>query len=555
MPALSRRVAPLAVLAALASPPAASAATPAELAEQYLQWCQKNIQDGQQAKADKHCGWYEREAKTAGLKVYGRSEIETAVAGGTSLSAAAAGTSTPGPTTGTGLAEQYLGWCQNNIQAGQQDKADKHCGLYAREAQAVGLRVYSRAEIEAAVAGGTRLSAAGAGTTPSPAPGSKVASDRSGLPWASGMSCFKRTAANQAEIEAWRGRKLDVVKGWAPITTWPRIFKWLNGGGFRSLKDSGARTVVSVPLFPASEAPTFAACASGAFNSYYRRIAQTLVDRGAPDTIIRLGWEANGSWYPWSAGKDPEGYKACFRQAAQTMKKVDKRLLIEWPMAKKGHLSYSVERIYPGNDVVDIVGVVLYDRYPTSTTQLIWDDLYDQKFLNGPYGPKTWIDFAKSKNKRLGIGEWGVSDGSAPGVGSDNPLFIENMFAFFARNAANIAYESYYNCQDNGIYRIYPEDANPLAAAAYQRLWQSGPDGVTLPPEPTGPLPPEAADAEKYLGWFQKSIREGDPVKADKNWGLYVTAATKAGIPLWTRAAVEAEVLAGNKVSALGAPG
>ena len=382
----------------------------------------------------------------------------------------------------------------------------------------------------------------------------RVAPERSGLPWASGFSCFDRSWSRQAQLEAWRGRKLDVVKGWAPRKDWAAMLKWFRGGGFKSLKESGARIAVGLPLVPDAVPPSFDACASGAYNGYFRAAARTVVDRGAPDTIFRLAWEANGSWFPWSAGKDPEGYKQCFRQAAETIKGVDKRLLIEWPMAGKGHLPFSVERIYPGDDVVDIVGVTLYDRYPTATTQAVWNDLYMKTYKGGPYGPGAWVEFAKQHGKPLAIGEWGVSDGFAPGVGRDNPLFIENTFAFLARNAGHIAYETYYNCQDNGIYRLYPKEANPKASAAYRRLWSAGPKAVTLRRAPK-PLPPEAADAVRYLQWFQKNVRERQGAKANRHWKLYVAAAKKAKLPLWRRWAVKAEVRKGNKVSALDAPG
>ncbi len=389
---------------------------------------------------------------------------------------------------------------------------------------------------------------------PAAASPARIAPERSGLPWASGMSCFDRSWSRQPQLEAWRGRKLDVVKGWAPRKDWASMLKWFKGGGLKSLKESGARLAIGVTPVPDKVERSFDACASGAFDSYFRAIGRILVDRGVPNTIIRLAWEANGSWFPWSAGKDPEGYKQCFRQAAETIKGVDKRLLIEWPMAGKGHLPFSVERIYPGDDVVDIVGITLYDRYPTATTQAVWDDLYMKTHLGGPYGPGAWVEFAKRHGKPLGIGEWGVSDGFKPGVGSDNPLFIENVFAFFARNAGHIAYETYYNCQENGIYRLYPKAANPKASSAYQRLWRAGPKAVTLRRAPE-PLAPEAADAVRYLEWFQKNVRQGRAAKASKHWTLYVAAAKRAGLPLWQRWAVKAEVRKGAKVSALSAPG
>ena len=63
-------------------------------------------------------------------------------------------------------ADRYLQWCQNNLRGDVPAKADKHCGLYARDAGAVGLNVFARAEIEAAVDEDRVLRALDAGYAP-----------------------------------------------------------------------------------------------------------------------------------------------------------------------------------------------------------------------------------------------------------------------------------------------------------------------------------------------------------------------------------------------------
>ena len=248
------------------------------------------------------------------------------------------------------------------------------------------------------------------------------------------------------------------------------MLRWVRGGGLGALIKSKARPVVSLPLLTENTTRQFDNCARGAFDRYHREAAQVMKRRGASDAIIRLGWEANGSWFPWSAGKNPEGYKKCFRRAAKTIKSVDRKFKIEWPMAKKGHLKFNVDKIYPGGDVVDIIGVVLYDRYPSFNTQKVWNKMYNAKFNGGPYGPGAWLRYAKSKGKPLAVGEWGLSNGYTR-RSKDNPVFIENMYKFLKKNARNISYASYYNCQSNNKYRIYPKSANPKSSATYKRLW------------------------------------------------------------------------------------
>ena len=51
----------------------------------------------------------------------------------------------------------------------------------------------------------------------------------------------------------------------------------------------------------------------------------------------------------------------------------------------------------------------------------------------------------------------------------DNPLYVQNMRAFFAANAADIAYESYHNM--GGPHQLYPSARFPRAQATYRDLW------------------------------------------------------------------------------------
>ena len=99
-------------------------------------------------------------------------------------------------------------------------------------------------------------------------------------------------------------------------------------------------------------------------------------------------------------------------------------------------------------------------------------------FRGGPQGLGTWLAYAKSKGKRLGISEWGVVNGPVyPGGGGDNAYFISRMFQFFKENAADIAYESYFdrNATQLGWYhRLTPEN-NPQALAAYQARFKAQP--------------------------------------------------------------------------------
>ena len=60
--------------------------------------------------------------------------------------------------------------------------------------------------------------------------------------------------------------------------------------------------------------------ANGQYDTYFKQIAQGLKDNGLPNAIIRLGWEFNGSFYPWAAGGKEAEFAAYWRRIVDTMR-------------------------------------------------------------------------------------------------------------------------------------------------------------------------------------------------------------------------------------------
>jgi hypothetical protein len=101
--------------------------------------------------------------------------------------------------------------------------------------------------------------------------------------------------------------------------------------------------------------------AAGAHDEQYRTVARRLIGRGVSDAVLRLGHEPDGDWYPWSAQSSCEDYVAAFRHVAELFREESAEFRIEWT----GTLRYFDEFgpcAYPGDDVVDIMGLDVYDR-------------------------------------------------------------------------------------------------------------------------------------------------------------------------------------------------
>ena len=294
----------------------------------------------------------------------------------------------------------------------------------------------------------------------------------SALPWHSGAAC------SGADFEGWRKRSLDMEVGWAPKDSWTNFVKF--SANLRYIANRQTWYTVGLPMLTAEVKGQFANAAAGAFDTYYQQFAQNMVDLNMGDSIIRIGWEANGSWYPWAANGQVEAYKATFRRIAAIFKAASPAFKIEWSNARKGNV-LPIDQMYPGDDVVDFVGISYYDRFKSAATQADWKAGRDQWIVNSPVGIGAWLSFAKSHGKFLAVSEWGINNGfdqgGTMGVAGDDAIFVQNMYSFFKANARFIAYEDYFNCpQSNSgeYYQVFPSTYNPKSSATYLKNWMNG---------------------------------------------------------------------------------
>jgi Glycosyl hydrolase family 26 len=258
--------------------------------------------------------------------------------------------------------------------------------------------------------------------------------NRSGLPWASGVYPEDGTPAGAAAFAAWRGRPLDVVDAWSARATWAQIDDptWL----YQRWRGQRYTMAFGVPMIPEGvPGVSLQACANGAYDAYWREFGQVISSYGLGNSIIRLGWEFNGTWYAWKA-TDPTVWARCWQQIVTAARATAPNLRWDWDVNRgvSGGLA-NPALAYPGNAYVSMIGVDSYDSWPAATTTAGW-----QTQLNGPQGLNYWLSFAKAHGKLLSVPEWGnVATGA--GSGGDDPQYVTDMRDFFAANAADIAFE------------------------------------------------------------------------------------------------------------------
>ena len=217
------------------------------------------------------------------------------------------------------------------------------------------------------------------------------------------------------------------------------------------------RMTWSIPILP-SDGSTLAQGAAGLFDHHFAVIAQYLVAQNQGQSVIRLGWEFNGGWFPWSAGKCATCFVSYWQQIVTTMRAVPgAQFRFEWN-PNIGAIQLPPPRAYPGNDFVDIIGSDVYDNeLGEHTPSERWNQLYSE-----PYGLKWLVDFAKAHSKPISLPEWGL--GFAPAGGGDDPYFIKQM-ALFIGSQPDVDNALYWESGSSVLTRW------PLSRAAYTRYF------------------------------------------------------------------------------------
>ncbi|WP_312717580.1 glycosyl hydrolase [Mobilicoccus sp.] len=289
-----------------------------------------------------------------------------------------------------------------------------------------------------------------------PPPGTPKRGTQSGLAWDSGV--FHNEAHLTQEFAHLRGRPVDVI-GIAPTRdTWKDLLDswWLTDNtippGYRGTLN------VALPLFP--EDGSMERAASGADDAKWEQMGRLIASK-YPTAYVRPGWEMNIENWPWRVTEDNvEQYKTAFRHASTALKKGGPQLRIVFnPNEGKGNSLADATKAYPGDDVVDIIGIDAYDWSPPYDDERAW-----HKHRTQPGGWDFWGDFARSRGKMFAVPEWGVIAGS-PDSGGDNPEFINRVMGWMNENADIMAFDTYFDERED--YCRCSLVQNPQARQAY----------------------------------------------------------------------------------------
>lgn len=267
-----------------------------------------------------------------------------------------------------------------------------------------------------------------------------------------------------AAFETWSGAHVALAEDFCDGSSWAGI----EAAGFPldDWKGKGRTLVLGVPPFPPGG--SWAEAGAGNYDGHYTKQGQSIKAHGLK-AIARYAWEFSKS-QPWriQTVADAANFAKAFRHYALAVRATGADVTFCWN-PEWGWQPVNPELAYPGDDVVDYIGVDNYDQtwarnppFPPDISAIAWND-----FLNAQWGGNYFVNFAKQHGKPFCFPEWGLCirpDGHGLG---DDPAFVDRMADFIAEHAA---WHVYFDIdRSDARYRISPPSTQfPLGAARYR---------------------------------------------------------------------------------------
>ncbi|WP_428815085.1 glycoside hydrolase family 26 protein [Streptomyces albus subsp. chlorinus] len=239
--------------------------------------------------------------------------------------------------------------------------------------------------------------------------------------------------------------------------------------------------VLNVPMLARSEAglpdaevrALLRRGAGGGFDGHFRTLAARLVERRLADTVLVLGWEMNGTTYTHRCAPDPGAWRRYWRRIVTVMRSVPgQRFRFDFAPSR-GRDAIGWTRCYPGDDVVDVLGMDAYDQP---------EGMPFAEQVREPYGLQAQVDFAARHGKPVSYPEWGLFRNG------DNADYMRRMLAWMARHRP--LYQTISDYCPHGVWQCRD---NPRSAAAYRAtLHDQPPPAPPWPKQPPKATPPQA---------------------------------------------------------------
>ncbi len=321
-----------------------------------------------------------------------------------------------------------------------------------------------RALVPLGIATALALLAIAAAATARPAAGE---AQRSSLSAGLGVYAGSGNRDGVAAFSRWLGAPVAYAEDYLPLgADWPSAAAraWI----LNRWRGSGKTLVLGVPMLP-THGGSLAAGAAGAYDPWFASLARQLAAAGEGDAVLRLGWEFNGTWYPWGVrtDADAQAFAAYFRRVVVTMRAVAPGLRFDWNPSAGVWPTFDLAQAYPGDAYVDDVGLDVYDQSWIADyrdPQSRWSDFVAQK-----YGLGWQRAFARAHGKPVSFPEWGVTARPDGHGGGDDPYYVAQMASWI--DAGNTSYAVYFDYDASDGAHALDDAQFARSATTFRRLF------------------------------------------------------------------------------------
>jgi hypothetical protein len=281
-----------------------------------------------------------------------------------------------------------------------------------------------------------------------------------GVPWGAFLGSGPEGVEQMAGMQDWLGgSEMRVGHTYLPGNHWGDIegdVRLLESWALWRRSAPGRMFVLNVPMLERNEegvpdgevAELLERGARGEFDGVFHTLAGRLVALGVPETVIVLGWEMNGTTYTGRCAPHPDAWRAYWRRIVRAMRSIPgQRFRFDFAPSR-GEDAIPWTECYPGDDVVDIIGMDSYDQPPGHS--------FDEQ-VNQPLGLRAQVEFAREHNKPISYPEWGLFRNG------DNPEYMRRMLRWIAEHPP--AYHTITDYCPHGVWRC---GENPLASRVFR---------------------------------------------------------------------------------------
>jgi hypothetical protein len=181
----------------------------------------------------------------------------------------------------------------------------------------------------------------------------------------------------------------------------------------------------------------------GEHDAYLRRWAEQIDAYGGP-IILRPMHEMNGGWYPWGAGvngNQPGEFVEAWEHIRAVFEEVGvSNVTWEWAPNQLFEGTAALEPLYPGDDLVDRIGISAYN----------WGDEYEQ--YHRWRGFPDLMDPTVEAIRGFADAAIGVAETASSSVGGDKAAWLDEMFTHAL--AEGYAFLSYFNLDTHRDWSI-----------------------------------------------------------------------------------------------------